>query len=192
LVGPSEPLSHLFFVDSGRLRCAVASPDGDTKTVLYLWPGDIIGETDVFGADSIPLVVTSLGRSIVRVLPPGEVRRLVAEEPGLAAELLDVMARKTHAILEQVRELRFLAVDQRVVAFLRMMCVRESVGSSAGPNGAEKDLRVTHDEIADYVGAHRVSVTEALSRIERAGVIETRRGHIVVKDIEGLGRVVAG
>ncbi len=181
LVIPGEKLSRLYYLERGRLRCSVVSEGGMTKTVLYYWPGDICGETHIFDpARTVPLLITSSGPSTVRSLGLPEARRIMAMNPRLAEELMASLSRKTLAMVEHIRQLRFLPVEARVAEFLHVMYTR--VGCTSG------DLHLTHEEIADYVGAHRVSVTEALRRIELAGAIQTGRGRIAVRDPGELQR----
>lgn len=186
LVTPGEGITRLFYLEEGRLRCAVVSESGCTKTLFYFRPGDLVGETHVFRRPvSTPLLITSVGRSVVRSLGLDEARRLVLMNPQLAEELLVSLAARTLAVIEQVREMRFLSVEARVAAFLDKMHRNEG-------EGGVREITLTHEEIADFVGAHRVTVTEALKRMEVAGAIETRRGRIAVKDLEQLRRVAAG
>ena len=180
LVVPGERLSRLFYLEKGRLRYSVVSESGKAKTLLYYWPGDICGETHLFDLNgSAPLVIASIGRSTVRSLGVAEARRLMALSPNLAEDLMTFMAGRTMAMVNYIRQLRFLTVEARVADFLCRMSGQAS----------DRTLPFTHREIADYVGAHRVSVTEALRRIERTGAIRTGRGHIVITDISGLRRV---
>jgi CRP/FNR family transcriptional regulator len=182
---PSERLTRLFYLERGRLRCAVVSEGGSAKTVLYYWPGDICGETHIFDSvGPIPVLVTSVGRSTVRSIGLAEARRMMVLNPKLAEDLMVSMAGKTLAMIDHIRQLRFLTVEARVADFLYRM--------AGQTDGRSCDLPLTHDEIADYVGAHRVSVTEALQRIEQTGAIITGRGHIVVKDLTGLRQVAVG
>lgn len=48
------------------------------------------------------------------------------------------------------------------------------------------DLLVTHEWIAGRLGARRESVTAAAVKLQRAGLIRYRRGHISVIDRSGL------
>jgi len=157
------------------------------KTVLYYWPGDIFGETHLFQPEKrTPLRVTSVGRSVVRSLGGAEARCILSMNPRLAEGLIISLAGKTLAMAEHIHQLRFLNVEARVASFLHRMYLLRSAGSG------RVDLRLTHDEIADYVGAHRVSVTEALKRIELSGAIETGRGRVRVLDVGKLEEAMAG
>ena len=55
-------------------------------------------------------------------------------------------------------------------------------------NGNE--LRTTHELIAAMLGVRRETVTDAAQKLQRMGLIQYRRGHIVVLDRPGLERRV--
>jgi CRP-like cAMP-binding protein len=49
------------------------------------------------------------------------------------------------------------------------------------------ELVITQELIASILGVRREGVTEAAGRLQRAGIIESRRGHITVLRRDGLG-----
>jgi Mn-dependent DtxR family transcriptional regulator len=49
------------------------------------------------------------------------------------------------------------------------------------------ELVITQELIASILGVRREGVTEAAGRLQRAGIIEYRRGHITVLRRDGLG-----
>jgi CRP-like cAMP-binding protein len=51
---------------------------------------------------------------------------------------------------------------------------------------ASKDLVVTQELVAGLLGVRRESVTQAAGRLQQAGHIRYRRGHISVLDTGGL------
>ncbi len=49
-----------------------------------------------------------------------------------------------------------------------------------GPQGVRLDLRLTHELIGHLVGAHRPSVSAALTRLQRAGLLRLDAGHWIL------------
>jgi CRP/FNR family transcriptional regulator len=56
------------------------------------------------------------------------------------------------------------------------------------PEGVRLDLRVTHQELADMVGAARESVTVAFGRLQDQGEIELRRRTVIIRRMDDQGR----
>ena len=51
---------------------------------------------------------------------------------------------------------------------------------------AGDELQITHERIAGMLGVRREGITEAAGRLQAAGLISYRRGHISVVDRAGL------
>ncbi|WP_430393070.1 helix-turn-helix domain-containing protein, partial [Collinsella aerofaciens] len=51
------------------------------------------------------------------------------------------------------------------------------------------EVAVTQDELARDINSAREAVTRALSRLAQDGLIEVRRGRIIVRDVDGLARL---
>lgn len=52
------------------------------------------------------------------------------------------------------------------------------------PEGVRLDLRVTHQELGDMIGAARESITVALGRLQEQGEITVRRRTVILRHME--------
>lgn len=59
-------------------------------------------------------------------------------------------------------------------------------------HGHTIDVRLTHQELADLVGAARPVISAELVRMRGEGLIEYTRCYFCVEDLAGLNRVAAG
>jgi len=73
----------------------------------------------------------------------------------------------------------FHTVPQRLARWL--LLVSERAGT--------KQLEMTHEVMAQMVGAPRSAVTQAATRLRRAGLISYRRGVLSIRSTRGLQRV---
>ena len=87
-------------------------------------------------------------------------------DPGVALRALAQLGETIAKLSDEMEELRFLELDERLVRLLRRRA------------GALRELRVTHDELAQQARATRENVSRALKRMERRGAITCRRGRI--------------
>ncbi len=51
------------------------------------------------------------------------------------------------------------------------------------------ELRVTQDELARDINSAREAVTRVLRRLANEGLVEVKRGRILVLDVDGLTRL---
>lgn len=88
---------------------------------------------------------------------------------------------------QSIQDLTIIRSHKNVEAML--MALFNWLGKKFGietPKGQLIDLRLTHQDIADILGSTRVTITRALSNLERQGVIERERLHRFVLREEEL------
>jgi CRP-like cAMP-binding protein len=94
----------------------------------------------------------------------------------------------------QIEDLRFRTVEERVAGLLSTLAARRAKVARSGSalrSESRRSVQLTHSEIADLVGAHRVSVTNSLRALEERGLVEVRPRRIVLRDPAGLLRLAA-
>ena len=75
-----------------------------------------------------------------------------------------------------MQQILFKKIDQRIAGLILDEANRNNTA----------ELKITHDEIAKYIGSAREFVTKALKYLAEYDVIVLQRGKIIVKDKEKL------
>lgn len=150
-------------VRSGRLALDFdAHDDAHRRTVTLAEEGDVLVPPSVRWAASGPrLRCRALDESIVILVHPERFEDWLAE-PRFAANLVRVLAAQVAD-----RELAVaIALEPRVDR--RLLLKLHQLGERFGrvtPQGVRLDLHLTHQQLADMVGAVRESVTIALGKL---------------------------
>ena len=97
----------------------------------------------------------------------------IARWPQLGVELFSRGLRRAHALAVALAIAHHQRVDDRVLLTLWHLAER---WGKVHPDGIEVLLPLSHQRLADLVGAHRPSVTTAMGSLARAGRI-SRREH---------------
>ena len=135
-----------------------------------LGPRDSVGLSTLFGlAHSADLVAGE--SSVVLVIPGRALREIVRRDPAVALRALAQLGETIVHLSDEMEELRFLELDERLLRLLRRR------------TRSLRELRITHDELAQQVGATRENVSRALKRMERSGAIACRRGRIEILNL---------
>jgi CRP-like cAMP-binding protein len=99
-------------------------------------------------------------------------------------ELRDVLLPYAHALLTQSAQSaachRFHTPPERLCRWLLM--VHDRAGSD--------EFRATQEFISDMLGTRRATVTEAAHSLQQRGLIDYRRGRVLVRDRAALERLV--
>jgi CRP/FNR family transcriptional regulator, cyclic AMP receptor protein len=143
------------------------------RCVELIGPGDVLRpwQWDEDGSHvraEVGWVVLDTSR--LAVLDHGLVTRIVPW-PELGVELFARGTRRAHQLAVALAIAHHQRVDDRVL--LTLWHVAERWGR-VGREGIVVDLPLSHQRLADLVGAHRPSVTSALGELSRCGSISRR------------------
>ncbi|MDG0812103.1 Crp/Fnr family transcriptional regulator [Cohnella rhizosphaerae] len=86
---------------------------------------------------------------------------------------------------QQIYDLTFLSVRSRIIKRLVAWC--EEYGVASDPTASVRiPIKLTHQQLADMVGAVRETVSKVLQDMQDEGMIEIEQKMIQVKDRAGL------
>lgn len=155
----------LFVLLQGSVK--VYATDENGREIIYgtIDAGDYFGEMSLDGGPRSASVMT-LEPSTCAVVSRAAVREHLAEEPEFALDLVAQVIRRARTATETARQMALMDVYGRVVATLE---------GHAGPATAEAPVlltQITHQGIANRVGASREMVSRLLKDLERGGYVE--------------------
>jgi CRP/FNR family cyclic AMP-dependent transcriptional regulator len=179
-----DPGSFVVVIIEGRLKVFAPSAPG-TETVLSLpGPGDLVGELSAVEDEPTPRMATvvALDAVVCRLVRAGEFRSLVAGRPGIALELLHMIAARLRTSDRRRVEFGAYGTTRRVARLL------VDLAADGRASGTVVVLRsgLTQDDLAGMVGASRESVARALATLRTLGFVSTGRREVAVLDLAGL------
>jgi CRP-like cAMP-binding protein len=183
----SLPLGEVLYESGNRLR-HVYFPTTSIVSLLYVMEDGASAEIAVVGNEGILGIALFMGgettpsRAVVQ--SAGHGYRLQAEllknEFNRAGPMLHLLLRYTQALITQMAQTavcnRHHSVDQQLCRWLLMSLDRLP----------SNELSMTQELIANMLGVRREGVTEAAGKLQSAGLIHYRRGHITVINRAGL------
>ena len=178
-----EQASAIYVLASGRARITRRGRADREWTVAYRGPGDIIGEASLMGPGTYYYSATATEQLEAVRVPSRAVQRLIDTYPMFSARLMRLVLERRLEAENRIEALVTRSVEARVAEFLltatRVYGVPESRGVLIG-------VKFTHQEIANYVGSTRETVTLTLGDLKRRGVILFDHRRIVVTDTDAL------
>lgn len=162
----------------GRIKLVRLSSEGREQILEIVEPVSTFAETALFDASQR---YATLGRSStvasVLTIPKAPLERLMASRPALARAFLFAFAERMKALMRKVEEATFLTVDERFARYVK----EHSRG------GALETLNVA--EVAAIIGAARESVSRALGRLSKSGIVHIHRGRLIIDDPARLDQI---
>ncbi len=177
------PLGSVLY-EAGDTQRYIYFPIDAIVSLLYVLKSGASAEIAVVGNDGaigIALLMggaTTTNRAIVQ--SAGSAYRLtrsrIEQEFARHGEMLHILLRYTQALITQMTQTavcnRHHSVDQQLCRWLLLSLDRLNTNR----------LVMTQELIANMLGVRREGVTEAAGKLQKAGVIEYRRGRITVLD----------
>jgi CRP-like cAMP-binding protein len=170
--GAGDREEYLYFLTSGLVSRFCVAENGESAEFAITGSEGVIGVASFLGGESMP------GQAVV--LSAGHAYRLGADlvrsEFGHEGPLPHLLLHYTLALIAQTGQ---IAVCNRHHSLEQRLCRWLLSSLDRSPSG---ELKITQELIADMLGVRRESVTEAAGKLQKAGLIHSRRGHIAVID----------
>jgi CRP-like cAMP-binding protein len=176
LAESGKVMRHVYFPVDCIVSLLCVMDDGDSTEIAVVGSEGIVGIALFMGGESTPsrAIVQSAG-SAYRL--DGQ---LLKDEFDRASTFQYLLLRYTQALITQMAQTavcnRHHSLDKQLCRWLLLSLDRLPV----------KELVMTQELIANMLGVRREGVTEAAGKLQRAGLISYRRGHISILDRPGL------
>lgn len=161
----------LYVLDGLMLRVVVV---GRRNAAELFGPGDVFRPWDADG-EYAPLPISLRWRILrpvrLAVLDQAFTRR-IAPWPAITSRIAGRMAHRARYLALNQAATHLPRVHARVLILFWLLAER---WGTVAPDGVRIDLPLTHELLAMLTGARRPSVTVALQRLERAGLLVRRR-----------------
>lgn len=163
---------YLYFLTAGIVSRFYVTESGAPAEFAVTGNEGVIGIASFLGGESTP--------SQAMVLSAGYSYRLRADRLKQEFEhdgpLPRLLLRYTQALIGQIGQIaackRYHSLEQRLCRWI-LSCVDRLPSN---------ELTITQDLIAQMLGVRRESISEAAGKLQWAGLIHHRRGHICVRD----------
>jgi CRP/FNR family transcriptional regulator, cyclic AMP receptor protein len=182
-----QPASTLYVIASGRVRVVREAHEARALTVAYRGPGEVIGETAISDTQSYRETASATEQAEAVRIPLSALRTLLENQPGFASVMLDLMLDRRLEAERRVESLLSRSVESRVAEFLIDAAARYGIPDS---RGTLIGVKYTHQEIADYVGSTRETVTLTLGELKRRGLLQFEHRRIVLGEMSALQAIV--
>lgn len=167
-----DSADHIYEVSSGTVILYRLLSDGRRQVVDILGPGDLFGLSATGVHDCSAETLTAAD---VRLLD----RRDIENSSDLQSHVNQCLTHRLEALHSHAVLLGRKSAQERVTSFLmRFVPNRGAVGCAgpqAGGDSAVVVLRMTRQEIADYLGLTIETVSRVLSDLKRRGVISIEK-----------------
>ena len=176
LYEPGGQLQHAYFPTTAIVSLHYVMESGASAETAGVGNEGVVGISLFMGGDTTPssAVVQTAGHAYRLAT------RLLKQEFDRGGLMQHLLLRYTQALITQMSQTaacnRHHSVEQQLCRWLLLTLDRIS----------SHELIMTQELVASMLGVRREGITEVAGKLQRAGCISYRRGHITVLDRSGL------
>jgi len=181
---PGDRGDKVYYLKEGLVRLARLSPGGKEITLAILEPGEVFGEMSFLDGLPRETFAEAMDRTLVCISRRKDFEKFVSSKPELGLRVTKKMGERVRDLEHQIEDLVFRDVPGRLASLILRLADKH--GTEPHPKGQLIDLRLTHQEIANLIGATRESASINVSRLKQRGVVEMDKHRFVVRDRAAL------
>ena len=173
-----DPGDSLYVLRQGRAKVVLIGEDGREVILGVLEPGAHFGELALIDDQPRSAHVIAMEDSQLLILRREDFRRRVEANPSVAWALLTELSRRLRRADQKIGGLVLLDVPGRISRLLLDLSAESSNGMIEKP--------LTHQTIAQMIGASRETVSRAMKEFQEEGLIRVERRRIAVANRDAL------
>jgi CRP-like cAMP-binding protein len=180
-----EPGDCLYGILSGRVRIYSTSLEGFEITLNVMEPGELFGEIAVLDGRTRTASAAAMQRTDLLRVHRDHLLPYIRANPDLILGMLTLLCDRLRWTSSTIEDVAFLPFPARIAKRLLFLADHHR-------KAEERDVTVSisqHD-LGNMVGATRETVNKQLAVWRSAGILDTGRNAIVIRNREALNAVI--
>ena len=182
-----SPGQSMMAVLHGSVKISSLSPDGKEIVLNIINPGEIFGEIAMLDGEERTGIATAMIDCELLVLNRRDFMPILEKHAEICMILLRILCRRLRQTSEQVEDVLFRHLESRIAKAL--LHLAQSTGRR-DERGLSVDLHLSQRELGNIAGGSRESVNKHLQIWHKAGLIDLRKGSIVIRDLMAIQRLI--
>lgn len=167
----NEELLGFLYVVSGKIRFLSVASNGREISIFSIGEaeGCIISTSCILESFEGDVVLEFMADSCVFVMPNEAFNTLSRQNENIAHFSLSLISKRLKQAFETINDVAFNSLRARVLKFLEN-------------NAKNGRIQTSQEAIAQNIGSAREAVARVIKELRESGVIETKRGEIVLRE----------
>lgn len=180
--GFSDACLGMVYVCRGSIRVYTTSEEGREVTLFHISEGEccIMSASCVITGISLDVQLLAEEETEIMAVHSGTVQKLMDSNIYVKCFAYELAVKRFSSVVWVMQEILFARFDVRMARFL--LSVYEKTG--------KLNIQMTQEAIAIEVNSAREVVARMLKQFASDNLIELKRGTIVLKNIDGLKKII--
>ena len=178
LFSQGDPSDTLFLIKEGSFKLVRVNEDGKEVILQLAGRGEVLGEAALFQEGTHPAAAIAMEPSRVCALSRRRLEEIIRDSPELALQVILSLGKRLNSTWEQT-DLRVGPVRDKVLSLLLRLAGEYGVPCDGG---TVIKMRLTQQDMADFIGASRVMVAKSLKDLATRNYVHRENKFYVLKD----------
>lgn len=178
----------VFVLCEGRVKLSTTSVEGKTLILRIAEPGQVLGLTATLSAEPYELTAEIVYPSQVAFVSRNDFLHFVSKNPQACLNVAREASNHYKAACEQLRTLGLSASAPEKLAKLLLDW---SARGQETTQGTRVTLPLTHEEIAEFIGTSRETVTRTLSEFKTRRLVALKGSTLMISNRAALESFVS-
>src|SRR5215469_9085155 len=177
----------VFILCGGRVKLSTSSADGKSLIVRIADPGEVLGLPATITGKPYELTAEVIEQTQANFIARGDFLAFLRLHGEAALRVAQQLGETYHSAIAEMRNIGLShSVGEKLARFL--LDVSESHDN--GKSGLKVTLTLTHEEIAQTIGASRETVTRLFGEFKRKQLMQVKGSTLIIKNKAGLESVL--
>jgi CRP/FNR family transcriptional regulator, cyclic AMP receptor protein len=172
----------------GEVKLTIGSSDGKTLILRIAKPGEILGLMSALSGQPYEVTAETVCPSQIAFVRRADFVRFVAQHPEASEGIVKQLSSNYLGACEQ---LRTVGLSTSAPEKLARLLLDWSAEAEETKLGTQITIRLTHEEIAEFVGSTRETVTRTLSDFRNRRLVTTKGSTLSIPNRTALENFVA-
>ncbi len=174
-----EAIEMVYFIESGKVKLVMVSPEGKECMLAIHGAGDIFGELCLSGLKGRMETASAMEDTVLKQVPCGKFLERLATDSLLEGFIKYLTVRVSN---QQEVIANLVTVDSEQRLGQTLLQIARKLGKK-DPRSIRIDLKISHEELASMVGTTRPRISAFMQRFRNLGLIEMSvEHHLIVKE----------
>lgn len=177
-----ESADVVYGLRTGSIKTQIEDANGQVQITGFSLPGEVLGLDGLMHNHQVTHAI-ALEDSELCIIRLSEIDKLGEQIPSIQMHLRRLMSKEIARSHQMLLTLGSLRSEQRLAAFLLNLSQRLQ---TLGYSPYEFILRMSREEIGNFLGLTLETVSRLFSRFSKEGLIKVRQREVIILDINGL------
>jgi CRP/FNR family transcriptional regulator, cyclic AMP receptor protein len=181
-----EVREAVFFILSGIVKAYKIDEEGNEQVISILHEGDMFPHVGFFDESSYPATVEVVDDAELLVIRIDDFEDLMMKHPQISIKVMKMLGQKILDLQERIQGFISKDVQHRFIHTLLKLAEEQGMEQE---NGIYLNISITNQDFANMVGTSRESISRALTKMKKQGLLKADRQGILIYDIKKLAKL---